>query len=267
MDRVLQTVAHRPYPLPRRPWRLAQRWNDLLFAHWPVRPEIVAPHLPGGLELDRHDGSAWLGVVPFVMDRVRTRVVGQAALGVPGARAFPELNLRTYVRSRRSGRAGVYFFSLDAGSLLAVLGARTLFHLPYFWARMRASQEPDGSVHYTSERRLGRTKAAFNARYRGSGEVRQSSPGSVEAFLTERYCLFTPSRGRLLAGDIHHLPWPLEPAEAEFARNELDTANGMALPSGTAPLLHFARELEVYLWALREDTSREKPCPPHTPDQ
>lgn len=253
---VLRTTAHRPYPLPAGPWRIAQRWRDLLFAHWPVRPEMVQSRLPAGLEADRYDGAAWLGVVPFTMDRVRSRVAGPLALGVPGARAFPELNLRTYVRSRRTGLAGVYFFSLDAGSLLAVLGARVLFHLPYFWARMQSERLGDGTVRYSSSRILRRQRATFTAEYRGSGRPEPSAPGSVEAFLTERYCLFTASRGRLLVGDIHHLPWPLEPAEANFARNDLAAANGLSLPSNTAPLLHFARELEVYVWPLRPDPCR-----------
>ena len=89
---------------------MAQRWNDLLFAHWPVPAPMLDGRLPAGLEVDRYDGSAWLGVVPFSMDRVRSRIAGGLELGVPGAKAFPELNLRTYVRSRRTGLGGGYFF-------------------------------------------------------------------------------------------------------------------------------------------------------------
>ncbi len=250
---VLATTGHRPSPLPARPWLMRQRWNDLLFAHWPVPPDLLRDRIPPGLDLDLHDGTAWLGVVPFTMDRVQARLPGNLALPLLGARAFPELNLRTYVRSRRTGLAGVYFFSLDAASLLAVLGARTLFHLPYVWARMHASRAADGAVGYRSRRILGRQRGDFVATYCGSGVVEPSTPGSVEAFLTERYCLFTSSRGRLLVGDIHHLPWPLEHAEAEFAQNRLAEANGLRLPHATAPLLHFAAHLEVYVWALRED--------------
>lgn len=250
---VSGATAHRPYQMPARPWRMAQRWNDLLFAHWPVRRELLDGRLPAGLEVDRFDGSAWLGMVPFTMDRVRSRAGGDVHLGVPGAMEFPELNLRTYVRSRRTGLSGVYFFSLDAGSLLAVLGARTLFHLPYHWARMMSEHAADGTVRYRSSRVVGRQRAAFAAEYRGNGVVMPSVPGSVEAFLTERYCLFTETRGRLLVGDIHHLPWPLEQAEAEFRRMELAEANGLTLPRGTVPLLHFSRQLEVYVWGLRED--------------
>ena len=255
MDEIFGRTAHRPYPLPARPWRMRQRWNDLLFAHWPVRPEMLQARLPEGLVVDCHDGWAWLGVIPFTMDRVRVRAVGELAPGIPGVSAFPELNVRTYVRSQRTGLAGIYFFSLDAGSMFAVLGARVLFHLPYVWARMEARRLVDGSLHYRSERRLGRHKGAYAATYRPLGAMEASAPGSIEAFVTERYCLFTAFRGRLLVGDIHHVPWSLEHAEAEFTKNDVAEANGLLLPRDTAPLLYFARRLEVYIWPLREDTT------------
>ena len=239
---------------------MAQRWNDLLFAHWPVKAETMQALLPAGLEVDTFEGWAWVGVVPFWMDRVRTRVAGQAALGMPGARAFPELNVRTYVRSRVTGLAGVYFFSLDAGSALAVLGARVLFHLPYYLAKMRRETRPDGVVRYESSRRLVKRSARFSGEYLGLGRVEtgRSLPGSIEYFLTERYCLFTPFGGRMLVGHIHHLPWPLEKAEAEFRVNEVAGAHGIVLPQ-RKPVLHFARELEVYIWPLEVDGEGTRP--------
>ena len=161
------------------------------------------------------------------------------------------MNLRTYVRSRATGLAGVYFFSLDAASLLAVLGARTLFHLPYFWAKMRRSVQPDGSIDYTSRRLATRQSVRFEATYSSRGLVTPSLPGSLEAFLTERYCLFTHHGGRLSVGHIHHLPWPLEVAEAEIRVNELPQAHGITLPN-RPPVLHLARELHVYIWSLKD---------------
>ena len=253
VDELLEAIAHRPYPLPRRRWRMAQRWNDLLFAHWPVAAAAVAATLPDGLEVDTFDGSAWLGVVPFWMDRVRTRIAGSVALGVPGARSFAELNLRTYVRSRKSGLSGVYFYSLDAASPLAVLGARTAFHLPYFLARMRRQTSAEGWVRYSSRRVLSRRPAELEAEYGPTGPVRLSRPGDLDHFVTERYCLFTSTRrGRLLVGHIHHRQWPLQPAEAEFRRNGLAASFGFRLPD-VPPVLSFAKELEVYIWALRRD--------------
>ncbi len=209
--------------------------------------------LPAGVEIDTFDGDAWVGVVPFWMDLVRTRAVGERCLTIPGTATFCELNLRTYVRSRTTGLRGVYFFSLDAASALAVIGARTFFHLPYFLASMYRRIESDGTVEYRSNRLLTGQSASFKARYHGLGEIAgPSRSGTLEHFLTERYCLFTHHAGRVLVGHIHHLPWPLEAAEAEIARNELPSAHGIVLPD-RPPVLHFARTLDVYLWSLRED--------------
>ena len=267
-DSVTATVKHRPFPIPDRPWTMRQRWNDLLFAHWPVAAETMAALLPAGLEVDTFDGDAWVGVVPFWMDQVRVRlpVTAERSFAFPSVESFPELNLRTYVRSKVTGRTGVFFFSLDAASPLAVLGARTLFHLPYFLANMVRTTAPDDTVRYKSRRLLTSAEVGFQAVYRpverppaqatgAPGSQSRSSPGSLEHFLTERYCLFTTFRGRLLVGDIHHLPWPLKPAEAEISTNDLPRAHGIVLPS-RPPVLHFSKALEVYVWSLRPESSR-----------
>jgi uncharacterized protein YqjF (DUF2071 family) len=253
MPHPLDTTAHRPYPLPTGKWRLTQRWNDLLFAHWPIPVDQMAPLLPASLEADTFDRYAWIGVVPFWMDHVRTRTLGEARIAIPTTSRFAELNLRTYVRSKTTGLRGVYFFSLDAASLLAVLGARTLFHLPYFLASMSHRTDPDTIIHYRSKRLLTSRSVRFEASYRATSEAMQpGAPDTLEHFLTERYCLFTPHAGRTLVGHIHHLPWPLQPAEAEVRLNEIPAAHGITLPQ-RAPVLHFARRLEVFLWSLRED--------------
>lgn len=255
---ILDVVAHRPYELPPGRWRMAQRWSDLLFAHWPIPVDEMAPLLPAGLEVDTFDGYAWVGVVPFWMDQVRTRAVGESCITVPGTASFCELNLRTYVRSRATGLGGVYFFSLDAGSALAVIGARTLFHLPYFFASMSRKIGSAKTIEYNSRRLLTNGCVRFEARYRGLGEVAEpSSDGTLEHFLTARYCLFAPHAGRVLVGHIHHLPWPLEAAEAEIVINELPAAHGITLPE-VPPVLHFARELHVFIWSLRKDLSKDQ---------
>jgi uncharacterized protein len=253
MTNVLSTIAHRPYPLPAGRQRMAQRWNDLLFAHWPIAVDEMARLLPASLEVDTYDGYAWVGVVPFWMDRVRTRAIGETCLTIPSTATFCELNLRTYVRSRTTGLRGVYFFSLDAASALAVLGARTFFHLPYFLASMHRQTEPDGTIQYSSLRLFPGRSVRFQANYRGRGNVASPSvDGTLEHFLTERYCLFTQHGGGLVVGHIHHLPWPLQPAEAEISTNELPAAHGITLPD-RPPVLHFVRSLEVYIWSLLED--------------
>lgn len=243
----LPIASHRPYALPKRPWTMAERWRDLLFAHWPIPPEQVATLLPSGLQVDTFDGSAWLGIIPFSMERIQLRGVPR----IPGASRFPELVLRTYVREENTNRAGVYFFSLEAANPLAVATARMAFHLPYHWARMSMQAQGEKEFLYESRRWLSSTPVGFRARYRGLGQMRlieRSQPGTIEYFLVERYYAFTVDRrGRLLRGDIDQQSWPIETAEAEIERNDLPGVYGIRLPS-TPPLLHYSRELAVYLW-------------------
>ncbi len=247
----LLDVSHRPWPMPTRPWRLRQRWTKLLFAHWPVPADDVQRRLPPGLRVDTHDGWAWLGVVPFLMDQVRFRVVGENSIGVPTAMAFPELNLRTYVTAP-NGHKGVYFFSLDASSLLAVVGARVAFGLPYFWSRMHMQSSKEGT-RYTSRRVLGKP-VSFAANYKPLGSP--SSADSLQEFLTARYAFFLRRFGAVQAGDIHHAPWSLENAEAEFEQNELPASFGFTLPN-RPPVLHYAREVHMQAWLV----ARVRPNP------
>ena len=242
----LPDATHRPWPLPRRPWSMAQRWHDLLFAHWPIPADVLAPALPPGLALDTFQGQAWISVVPFRMSGIRPRGLPP----LPWLSAFPELNLRTYVvlRSQPEQKPGVWFFSLDAANPVAVAVARWLFHLPYFRARMAC--EPEGeAIRYRSQRtHRGAPPAEFVARYGPSGPVYRAEPGSLEEWLTERYCLYAGDRsGRLYRTEIHHKPWPLQPAWAEIQVNSVARAAGIALPA-EPPLLQFARRLDVAAW-------------------
>ena len=243
-DEILRQTAHRPWPLPQGAWVMRQTWDRLLFAHWPVHFDTLRPLVPAALELDRYDGVAWLGVVPFLMSNVRPR----ALPAVPWLSAFPELNVRTYVTV--GSKAGVYFFSLDAGNPLAVEIARRWFHLPYFRARFSVSQTGETTNYRSMRAHSGAPSAELDLDYRPTGPVYASTPGSLDAFLTERYCLYTTdARGRLLRGEIHHQQWPLQPAEAEFRHNTMAQGHGLALPD-IPPLLHYAHHLETLTWPL-----------------
>jgi len=245
MSAVLQEVAHRPWPLPAGPWIMAQSWHDLLFTHWPVEAALLRPLLPPQLQIDTFEACAWLAVVPFRMTGVRLR----GTPSVPWLSAFPELNVRTYVTC--GGKPGVWFFSLDASNSLAVVIARAWFHLPYFRARMTCA-EHEGWIHYASERtHRGAPAASLKGRYRPVGRVFCPQPGTLEHFLTERYCLYTTNaRAQIIRGEIHHPPWPLQPAEAEFARNSMTQSLSIALTPH--PLLHFARRQDVLVWPPRK---------------
>jgi uncharacterized protein YqjF (DUF2071 family) len=239
---ILASHAHRPWPLPNRKWRMVQEWNRLLFAHWPVDPPLLRPLVPPVLELDLREGRCWVAVTPFYLSGLRLR--GLPA--VPGTSSFLELNLRTYVRYQ--GVPGVFFFSLDAGSLAAVFGAHAMYGLPYFYASMRMRVSNQGAIHYDSFRAHPGNGAEFRGDYQPTGDVFQAAPGSLEQFLVERYCLYSVQRRRLHRAEIHHLPWPLQPARAEITRNTMAEASGIALPD-TPPLLHYARHLQVLVWA------------------
>jgi uncharacterized protein YqjF (DUF2071 family) len=235
-------VAHRPWPLPRQPWILAMHWHDLLFMHWPIDSLAIRQHIPAALTIDTFDGMAWIGVVPFRMQGVRPRLVP----ALPGLSAFPELNVRTYVSV--AGKPGVWFFSLDAANPLAVEAARDVFHLNYYDARMTCARSGE-RVYYSSVRtHRGAPLAAFQGQYRPTGPVYRSTPGTLEHWLTERYCLYDANRrGVVWRGDIHHSPWPLQPAEAAIECNTMTEQIGVALPDAK-PLLHFARSLAVMAW-------------------
>jgi uncharacterized protein len=210
---VVEETGHRPWPLPDREWLQAQTWESLLFAHWRVSAEELRAHVPDELQLDTFDGTPWLGVTPFRLSGLRIRGLPP----VPHFSSFLELNVRTYVKLE--GKAGIYFFSLDAESAFAVEGARRFYGLPYFRARM-AAQESGQEIDFTSERREDR-RATFHARYSPRGAPAAPEPGSLEHFLAERYCLFTVHEGRVHWAEIHHPPWPLQEAEAEVVENTM----------------------------------------------
>lgn len=240
-------TSHRPRPLPSGRWAVSQRWNDLLFAHWPVPPSHLAPLLPEGLSADTFQGSAWVGIVPFWLDRVKVRGMPR----LPVFRNLPDLNLRTYVREERTGSRGVFCFSMDAGSLLAVAAARMFYHLPYHWAEMQLDRRSPREFAFYSRRRFSREVVTFQARYRGLGpnfKQMESRGNSLEYFFSERDSLFARNRfGQAIRANMHQVAGPLEDAEAVIERNNLTATIGLELPN-REPVLHYARRLAVYVW-------------------
>jgi uncharacterized protein len=238
---TLEADEHRPWPLPRDRWLMGQTWEDLLFAHWRAPADPVRALLPSGLELDLYEGEAWIGVTPFRLTGLRARGLPP----LPFVSSFLELNTRTYVTA--GGKAGIWFFGLDASSELAVLAARYGYKLPYYRADIRAERR-DGWISYEARRRDPRgASASFRARYRPSGAAVEPALHSLAHFLTERYCLYAvAAQGRLLRGEIHHLPWKLQPAEAEIDANTM-APRGVEL-GGEDPLLHFSARQDVVIW-------------------
>jgi uncharacterized protein YqjF (DUF2071 family) len=229
-----------------RPWAVSMRWHDLLFMHWPIKPEILRPFIPPALDLDTFESEAWIGIVPFRMTGIRPRLVPP----MPWLSVFPELNVRTYVSHR--GRPGVWFISLDAANPVAVNIARWWFHLPYYHAQMHCAPH-DGFTQYRSVRtHRAAPPATFSARYRPTGQPYLTNPGQLDHWLTARYCLFSADRlGNGYRGDIQHEPWKLQSAEIEVIDNTMAQQMDISLPD-IKPLLHYSKRVDALGWKLQK---------------
>jgi len=246
MHPIFQHTVHRPWPIPQSKCLLYQRWHDLLFAHWPVDAKVLSPFIPSSLQLDTFEGQAWIGVVPFWMSGVR----GRGLPALPYLSRFAEINVRTYVTDGE--KSGVWFFSLDAANRIAVRVAQKYFCLPYYHARMKCDLQQN-QVQYFSRRIHAKAPSAeFAARYEPCDEIEIVPKDSLEYWLTERYCLYAKKKsGDVCRAEIHHLPWPLQRANADIETNSMTDALGISLPL-IAPLLHFSKFQEVAVWPLRK---------------
>jgi uncharacterized protein YqjF (DUF2071 family) len=237
MHPSLLELDHRPWPLPRGRWIWRQSWRDLAFLHWPIAARELRPLVPPGLTIQEFDGSSWIGVVPFRMTGVMRRPLPD----LPWLSAFPELNVRVYVE--RDGKPGVWFLSLDASNPVAVWAARRFFHLPYHLAGM-SLVEHAGAIRYRSRR----PGAEFAATYRPTSDVFRAGRGTLEHWLTERYCLYALAPdGSLWRNEVHHRAWPLQSIELELRTNTMLASHGLAV-DGPPVLTHFARQLDVIVW-------------------
>ena len=199
-----------------------QRWRTLLFVHWEVDAAVLRPLVPAGLTLDTFEGRAFVGLVPFTMEGIRLAW----APPVPGTRRFHETNIRTYVHAGGED-PGVWFFSLDAASSLAVRVARAFFHLPYFRARMELDVQ-SARISYRSARLWPAPVPATLDLDATIGEaLPRAAPGTLEHFLAERYVLYAEGNGRLHRGRVHHAPYPLHAARVDRMEQSLLDAAGL----------------------------------------
>jgi uncharacterized protein YqjF (DUF2071 family) len=247
MREFLIRTSHRPRPLPAGRWAMTQRWNDTLFAHWPISASDAARLLPAGLQPDIFQNSAWLTVIPHRMDRIKVRGIPP----IPGARGFLKLCVRLCVREEHRNDPGVYFLSSETSNLLAVCAARIFRGQPYHWAEMRLEQRTEREFEFYSRRMIASPAVVFKARYRGLGPSRrllENRPGSLEYFLNERHTMYALSRaGQTVRAGLHAVVSPLEDAEAQIEQNDLPAALG--IPFGDSePVLHYARRMAVYVW-------------------
>ena len=222
---------------------MQQTWGKLLFMHWKIDAARLRARIPRQLTLDTHEGDAWIGVVPFTMWNLRASFLP----ALPGFDRMHELNVRTYVHYK--GTPGVYFLSLDAASVLAVMGARTFFFLPYYTAEMSLEQVGRKIVYHSRRTHRDAPHAAFDATWKIGDALGASEPGSLEFFLTERACLYTVSGDRVYRGRVHHAPWQLRAAEISSLKSTMIESHDLPTPKGK-PLLHYSEELTVDVWTL-----------------
>ena len=218
-----------------------QRWRWLTFLHWRYEPDAIRRLLPPQVEVDTWDGAAWIGLTPFLLSGLRP----PRSPALPWISKFPETNVRTYVRDPK-GERGVWFFTLEAGRLAAVVGARALYHLPYRWAEMRVSRS-DRIIEYESWRNppFGRAESSI-AVLRGA----PLEAGDFDNFLTARYRLYTMWGKRLAFAQIEHAPWPLHTARVLRLEQNLIERSGVLRAEGP-PVVHFSPDLEVRIGPLR----------------
>lgn len=243
---LIEQTNHRPYPLSTKPWIMTQTWNRLLFAHWSIPISLLQPYIPANMTIDTYEGTAWIGVIPFEISDLRARGLPT----IPFTSYFPEINVRTYVI--KDNKPGVFFFSLDATNPLAVAAARAFFHLPYYKANIHVDRQQEGTIGYTSRRTHRKASPAFfSACYRPTSPIYQATQGSLEDWLTARYCLYTAYKKQLYRGEIHHAPWPLQQAEAEFTRNEMHPLLSAKILK-TLPMLHYVERIKALFWLLEK---------------
>jgi uncharacterized protein YqjF (DUF2071 family) len=227
-SQIQQQLAHRPWTLPERPWQFYQEWNDCIFLHWRVPVNLLASYVPDSLTIDEVNGSAWVSVVAFSMERIRPRYLPP----FPPISNFGEINIRTYVRL--NGRGGVYFLSIEGGKRLSCWIARTVSELPYRYSRMQ--RRP--GLFTASNTEFG---DSFQLAYQ-SGEV-ITDKSAVDRWLTERYGLFQPVGSNLNTFEIHHPEWPVH--RLEVKELELHYSRFAALLSGPPDLAHYSPGVPV----------------------
>lgn len=239
MHASLKQISHRPWPLPLQNWAWRQSWNELLFIHYRCDARDLRALVPDALKIQEYDGSAWIGVVPFEMNRVMRRPLPD----LPWFSNFLELNVRLYVE--KDGRPGVWFLSLDATNPLVVWGGQKFFGLPYRRADIESMPKPLGEGQYRSRRLGSNEPAELEVQFETFGEDYFAKPGTLELFLTERYCFYSETRGELHRSDVHHLPWPLKKVSGEVLLNTV--LPKIPLPK-QEPLFHFSHGVDVVCW-------------------
>jgi len=250
---LLYSVDHRPWMPPDSPWLLSQNWNDLLFAHFAVDAPTLRQMVPDALTLDLYDRVGWVTIAAFCTSHLRPSGIPP----LPGLSFFPQLTLRTYVTLQ--GKPGLLYLSVDAANLSAVWLARVFFRMQYWHASMQVSgatiqarKAEEKAIHLRSSRLHGprgeNGPAKLDVQYCPEGEARLAGRGSLEEFLTERYCVYSWNRRKIYRTEVHHQPWSLQGATVEIRDNTIGAPLGLTFPA-RPEFCHFSRSLKALIWA------------------
>ncbi|SEI05225.1 hypothetical protein SAMN05192559_108146 [Halobacillus karajensis] len=240
-DKILKQTAHRSSSLPNGAWMMSQKWENLLFMHFPVSKQALQSYLPDGMVMDCYQGDAWVTILPFEVSDMHFRKTPS----IPYLHTYLELNVRTYVK--KNGIPGLYFFSLDANKLLTVLGAR-MTTLPYYYARMDMWREGN-TIHYRSKR-WGRSKASLQASFLPYSSPYLPKQESIDKWLLERYYAWKTNRKCTVEIGIHHMPWEIQEVEANIQTYQLTPFNFENLGKGRV-VFHFSPVKRVLFWPMR----------------
>lgn len=243
---MMKKQDHRSWPVPSKNWIMRQTWRNVFFAHWPVLPERLRPSIPSTLEIDTYQQMAWIGVVLFEIEGIYFR--GLSPISV--VHKFPEVNLRTYVQHK--GKPGVFFLSLDVGNWASLVISKRWYHLPYRNAKI--SYRKEGSTFHCQSVRKGKSTIPITMKgsFTPNSESYYPEEGTIDHWLTERYCLYSlDRRGNIYCGDIHHKPWLLQKAQAVISDNTLPTPFGIDI-SEVEPILHFSKGMDTLFWNIKK---------------
>lgn len=248
LKKILMEQEHRPYQLPDSPWVSTQKWEDVLFLHWPVSPKELRPHIPPCLHLDLYDDAAWLGIVFFQVKGMRPR----ALPSVPCISSYLQLNVRTY--TTYMGKPGIYFISLDVNSRLASILARAVYSLPFRAANMKIDKQGN-EINMVSVMDHSYRKEGFSCGFTPVSPAFYAKVDSFDYWLLERYCLWSLKRGNLFRTDIHHTKWSLQKAEVIIRSNSMASF----LPRKSFlddPIVHYSALKHALFWLpVREETN------------
>lgn len=244
-EKLLSVHRHRPYPLPLWPWFAHQRWENVLFLHWPVSPRLLSTQIPPELELDVYDGTAWIGLVLFQVKDMHPRQLP----ALPWFRSYLQVNVRTYVTY--NGRGGVYFFTLDVEKWPARAFGKMLYSLPFRKAKIKMEKRGQ-DVYFVNRWEKKQWSEELVCTYTPVSSLFSPKASTLDDWLIERYCLWSKRKGKLLRTDIHHVKWKLQKAEANIYSNSMASFLPRTIFQ-QSPLIHYAAGQQALFWYPIED--------------